>query len=1013
MNNSDKKLKVKRKMKNRIFKISTAMLFITLFVMSSYSLANIKGSITETEPLIADRIYTASNYIEGINLHPMRSNAIGVNMELIGGSVNLPFDLTTYNNLLGFQLVISNQRLWRDHAQRRFWDVSDGATMLLVFRGLTLDDAKEDAREIKLMMETLYGLSLHLVFGEWDNGDRLAVFVFQGHVSVGAYELFIDEFVSYVPNAGFGKGLTSSVLVNSPVKAMGIGLLHERFPIPGIGITTEWIPILSAAWIDPDGLIKDGTQVDMNLTNIMPSIGPIEGAAYATASVVTMKLPYVVDVLEIDPRTDNMYPHLKGYFEWVVKVNLPLLNWSLERSYDDIYVKYDFNLTDMQNYPQVIGEMSLDSTLPIDGSEDLVCSFTFENVDDTEPAYDIELAYGEFKNKDLDGFTALVNNPELTFNDAKEMYYNATSQILTDTVIPLGPPEIVKITGWFWNSTGTADWLRNNQIVLPEEFDNPEQFIYVEKEFLQLDEMDFTLENLTDANGTLTGYSTLKTTIPVLNPGENVTKKFAMRDLPTGNFNEYVAIENTTNDFSIILNATHSWEDLFIIMMQLFGSSLHIPEDQVTWTNWFPEPVIGSAFVYKDGDDKEYMGMTNGLVLQVYDDEAILVGKVSLDKDVYRFGDNTTFTLELTNIGNANATNVNYSFYHAFVTDDLELAYIEEIEDSDGVISIIEPLETVTRNYTVPARTHIGLHPVFAMFNYTTDEADDPTYDIFSACDHPAVLSSMDFGIVLPPLNKEQNQEPTYPTPEVEVTMDIIGYEENVTEIGDELLIRYTITNIGDEDTNIIFIQRFPIDEVSGTILLRPVNDADEVNVTVDGVPFTDYDIIWDPNNEPNDIGMPVAALADEIINWRGAHGIPLAVDETMVIEFAVEVNTAGEIYLPPAEIRYRSEYEIPETNAVNEERSTDTETAGSPAGLIAACDLPEEIASVLTPQVDQEDFAGQSSTNSWGSYSESLSLAIAELAGTGLNFLYIGIGVIAVTGVAILIYFTANGKRK
>lgn len=968
--------------------------------MSSYSLANIKGSTTETKPLITDRIYTASHYIEGINLHPMKSNAIGVNMELLGGSVNLPFDLTIYNNLLGFQLVVSNQRLWRDHAQRRFWDVSDGATMLLAFRGLALDDAKEDAREIKLMMETLYGISLHLVFGEWDNGDRIAVFVFQGYVSVGAYELFIDEFVSYVPNAGFGKGLTSSVLINSPVKAMGIGLLHERFPLPGIGTTTEWIPILSAAWIDPDGLIKDGTQIDMNLTNIMPSIGPIQGAAYATASVVTMKLPYVVDVLEINPRTDNMYPHLKGYFEWVVKVNIPLLNWSLERSYEDIHVKYDFNLTDLEHYPQVIGEMSISSDLPISEGDDLIYEFTFENVGD-EPAYDIELVYGEYDRNESLGIELPFAKPGLTFDDLKMMYYNTTDGLLTETA--LVGPEIFTIEGWFHNTT-LGDWVGNNQIFTGEEMDNLSNSIYEDETYLYLDYMDFTPVDLD--NETIT----LITTITELLPGDNVTKSFAIRNFPSDT--EYIYLPHEIDDSSIkVLNMT------VVDFLQTLGSTLHFPEDQAAWFNlWNPDPVFGSAFVYKDEDNKEFMGITNGLVMQLYDDEAVLVGKVTLDDDVYRFGENATFTLEITNIGDANATNVNYQFYHAFVTEDFDIPYVESIPRSEGVIDasvdgdgVIEPGETVVVQHEQPVRTHIGLHPVFAIFNYTSVEAVHPKYDIFSSVSHSAVFSSMDFGIVLPPLHKEQNQEPTYPTPEVEITMDVIGYEANVTTIGDELLIRYTITNVGDEDTNIIFVQRFPIDEVSGTMLLSPSTSADEVNVTVDGDIFTDYTIIWDPNPP---IGMPVAALADEF-NWRGAHGIPLAADETMVIEFTVEVNTEGEIYIPPAEIRYRSEFEIPETKAVNEERPIDTETASSPAGFIAACDLPEEIASVLTPQVNQEDLTGQSSTNSWGSYSESLSLAIAELAGIGLNFLYIGIGVIAVTGVAILIYFTANGKRK
>ena len=377
-------------MKSKTLKLSIALFVSLIFIMSSVSTAEIKSSTLETGSLAIQAIddpqtYNASRYVESINIHPMRSQAVGINMDLLGGTADLPFDLSALTNLVGLQLVVSNQRAWRQHSQRRFWDVPDGATMLLVFRGMTLQNARVAAFNTKSAIENIYGFNLHLIFGEWDNSNRVAMFVYHGQVSEGAYESFVDEYVQYVPNDGFGEGLTSSVLLDSPVTAMSIGVLHERFP--ALGLFTEWIPALSAAWIDPVGLVKTGTEVDMNLTNIMPSLSPIEGASYADASIVTMKLPYVVDVLEVNPRTDNMYPHLKGNFEWIVKMDLPLFNISIDHSYADIHVKYDFNLTNLQYYPQVIGEMTIASDLPILEGDDLMYNFTFENVGN-EPAYE-------------------------------------------------------------------------------------------------------------------------------------------------------------------------------------------------------------------------------------------------------------------------------------------------------------------------------------------------------------------------------------------------------------------------------------------------------------------------------------------------------------------------------------------------------------------------------------------------------------------------------------------------
>lgn len=983
-------------MKSKTLKLSIALFVSLIFIMSSVSTAELKSSSLETGSLAIQaiddpRTYNASRYVESINIHPMRSQAVGINMDLIGGNVNLPFDLSALTNLVGLQLVVSNQKAWRQHSQRRFWDVPDGATLLLVFRGLTLQNARVAAFNTKSALENIYGFNLHLIFGEWDNSKQVAMFVYHGQVSEGAYASFVDEYVSYVPNDGFGEGLTSSVLLESPITAMSIGVLHERFP--ALGLFTEWIPMLSAAWIDPDGLVKVGTEVDMDLSNIMPSFSPVEGASYADASIITMKLPYVVEVLEVVPRTDNMYPHLKGYFEWVVKMDLPLFNISIDHSYSDIHVKYDFNLINLQYYPQVIGEMSIASNLPIMEGDDLMYNFTFENVGN-EPAYDIDVVYGEFLKNETLGVQLPYAKAGLTFDVNKIMYYDSNTDILSDTFAT--GPGIVTIEGWFFNTTA-SDWVGNNQVFTGEEMDKIDELILKNETYLELDSMDFTTFDLSDDK------IGLNATIPVLNPGENVTLSFAIRNFPSDT--EYIYIPIPTNLTNIqVVNMT------IVDYLQILGSTLHLPEDQLTWTHLFLEPVMGTAFVYEDADGTEFMGITNGLVIQFYDDEAVLVGKVTLDKDVYRFGENATFTLELTNVGDANATNVNYSFGHAFVTDEFTLSYINLIPGSEGVIPLIEPDETVVIQHEQPVTTNVGLHPVFAIFNYTSDEAAHPKYNIFGQVGHPAVISSMDFGIVLPPADKEDRQEATYPTPEVEVVMEVLGYIPEVTEVGDELLIRYNITNVGDENTNIIMLQRFPINEETNRMLLKPTTPADEVNITIDGVEVTDYSVTF--VNEVV-IGMPFAVLSEDV-DWRrgDVYGVPLAVNETLIVEFNVEVNSAGEVYLPPAEIRYRSEYELPETNAINEETNTASisDEATVPESFAVACGVENILETSILPNTDPIE-TGQSSTNSWGSYSDSLSLLFQS--GFNMSFIYIGAGVIAVTGVAVLIYFTANGKKR
>ncbi|NHJ87863.1 MAG: hypothetical protein FK734_20540 [Asgard group archaeon] len=1004
------------------------IIFSLLMVMSSISLANIKaGTVSEPTPVLTNAEYSSDYYAEGIAIYPFRNTAVGTHASFIGGTVELPFDLTSYTNLQAFSFVVSNQLLWRQFAPRRLWDVSDGATLLLVFRGV-VDNALDNGNEIKALIETAYNVSLTLVFGEWHNAEQITLLIFQGRMGSAQVNEFTGDFVNYVSDEGLGAGITESTLVSAPLKAMSISLYRGpvfraiipaevRLLYPFIGLSLAFVPVVEVGWINPTGLVKTDTIIEMNLTNIMPDLPVVEATSITDVAFVSMSLPYVVDVLVVDPETDNMYSHLKGQFDWAIRLNIPLWNINITNSYSDIYVKYDLNLTGLTQYPQVVGEMSVNTTELFGGGDDVIYSFTWENIG-TETAFDLNLAYGDFDLTQIDGMPFLVNNEDLTFYPSKVMYYNSTSEMLTDT--PVAGDDIVVVTGWFFNESSGL-WLLNNQIVTQEDIDNMDQIIYKEEYFLQLDPMDFDIEETYFDNGTSTGHGTLKATEADLAVGENITKQFAIRNIPHGTFTSYAVDDTTPNEIHVSIDNTVNWQDVVIVFLRLLGSSLHFPEDQPSLFNLRPEPVTGAAYFYNDADGKEYLGMTNGLVIQVYDDEAILIGKISLDKPFYRFNEEVTFTLELTNIGNVDATDISYQMFHGFVDEDYNLNYVQAIPDTIGYIDNIEAGETVVVNETTLANAEVGLHPVFAIFGYTSNETDDPNYNIFDACEHPAVLSSMDFGIVLPPLNKEGTTEPTYPTPEVEVTTEVIGYVENETKVGDTITLRVTIENVGDEPTNIIYIQRLP----------RRLNYVDNtLSITIDEAEVEDYTITYRPYQP--DITKPgfnpfmnIVMIFDSYENQQPV-GIPLGVNETLVIQadFKIarsntveytdwniidEINNRIGFYIPPAEVRYNSNYQMLRTTGINDETEAPEEDTSSVSSALSYSNT-FPVASINDEPIISDP---QATTNSWGSYSDSLSLVINELLGLKLNYLYIGIGTIAVTSVAIIIYFTANGKRK
>ncbi|MFW9922547.1 MAG: hypothetical protein ACFFDW_04570, partial [Candidatus Thorarchaeota archaeon] len=820
---------------------------------------------------------------------------------------------------------------------------------------------------------------------------------------------------TYVSDEGFGAGITESTLVDAPLKAVGFGLGRAR-GLEFLGFT-GMVPLVHAAWVDPTGLTKTDTIIDMNLTNIMPSFSSISGHDDSTLSIITMKLPYIVDVLAIDPPTNNSYAHLKGNFEWVVKVDFGIIQ--SEKIYDDIYVSYNLNISELRHYPQIQGELSLNSSLPLMGGSDIEYVFEWENVGD-ETAYDISLQYGGFNSETIEGMTFPINNPELTFYDAQTMYYDADAEMLYD--YNPGAGNIFTIEGWFYNETA-FDWLYNGESVLGEDLTNLNEYAYLNDTFLQLDPGDFSLIQLEDDSWTL------ESEISELASGENASKSFTIKNLPTGSWTIY---NYTLNESTKIIDAyivdTVNWDELIIFYLRMLGSSLHIPEDQVTYTNWFPTAVEGAPYYYFDENGKQFAGITNGLVIQLYDNEAVLVGKTTLDKDVYRFDEPVTMSLELTNIGDANATNVTFDFFHAFVNEQYELQYVDLIEGSHGVVPLIKPGETYIANYTTTATTNVGLHPVYAVFGYTSEEneidsRDDPAnipdiiietliaespgalllipaaYNnpIFNTTRHSRVVSSMDFGMVLPPLNKEGTTRPIYPTPEVEVSSEILGLT-NETRIGDTIILRTIITNVGDEATNIIYSQWLPTSQV------MPSANLEDYNITVNGIQITEFTAGF--INNPR-FGYGVGVIAQTVVGIRGVLGIPLGVNETMIIEAPLIVKGTGEVFIPPAEIRYNSRYNMTSTISIEDERSEDASTT-----IEAQTSKLAKIVFGTSFTIEEVPSAPITETNSWGSYSESLTLVIQSILGLNYSYIYIGVGLIAVTGVAVLIYFRGNGKK-
>ncbi|MFW9922094.1 MAG: hypothetical protein ACFFDW_02270, partial [Candidatus Thorarchaeota archaeon] len=150
-----------------IFTITISLVMIT----NSISVAELKGSVMESKVTISDTIYSSNRYVESIEIYPLKDTAVGVNTGFVGGTVEFPFDISSYNDLEYLSLIAANQRLWKLFSQRRFWDIPDGVTLQLAFTNIgteEFDDAVDDATEIKNMINTAYGFNLHLIIANYN-----------------------------------------------------------------------------------------------------------------------------------------------------------------------------------------------------------------------------------------------------------------------------------------------------------------------------------------------------------------------------------------------------------------------------------------------------------------------------------------------------------------------------------------------------------------------------------------------------------------------------------------------------------------------------------------------------------------------------------------------------------------------------------------------------------------------------------------------------------------------------
>ena len=358
------------------------------------------------------------------------------------------------------------------------------------------------------------------------------------------------------------------------------------------------------------------------------------------------------------------------------------------------------------------------------------------------------------------------------------------------------------------------------------------RLIYDEIEIFQIDWMDFyyvedELGEIGDV--TVRDQVLINTTIPYLAAGDNTTVSWAMYNIPslihtygmmgigfvdvgTG----YPAVQLTTSE--------QNGYNLMRLLFGIFDHPLFTFSRPLSyydlWSNtWLS---TGIRFRYEDLQDFEYFGFSNGINLQVADDEAVLNVNVALDDTGYQVGDPVEVTYTIENTGTIAAENVKVYLVHGRIGNDWQIVDPEIFWYDDVGQVLPGEINKYVGTANVYADSFLGIHPVYAIVEFDSDYGQTDPSDVEvdfgpglssifegAAQTHQVVLSNMAWAILKP---ATENREPAFPQPVLQIDVEAQIFIPD--DAPWELEITITITNVGDATTHITAYQYYNATEM-------------------------------------------------------------------------------------------------------------------------------------------------------------------------------------------------------
>lgn len=931
---------------------AVSVVLIAMMLMSQSGIINAMPQAPKS--ILADTLVGSDPFIEGLELIGAEDDSLIAQYYQWGGQKTFPLDPSNseFDNLDLLYIISSNQENWNDYWPRSIWEFRDGATVVFQFsQGLT--DSLDDAAAIIPALNTWMGTTLDVLFGVYDEISTKTTVFYWGYMSAENHSDFIvNEFYDVLNTGGYTNFITNEVISSAPVSVVATGIVKS---------TSTWVPLAVAGFILDNAIFKDGDLYNMSINDAFDYSGTIQPAPSSSISTIKFLLPYVATVYDSYPKTDNLYPELTGSFNWTLKVV-----GYIDNSYNDIYVTYSMASEEISTFPQITAEVDVNIT-SLHSPFDPKLNYTIEMTNTgNEVAKNVVFAWN-LGERPKPTYISVFDNDTYMFNESVEMWWNFTD----GTLVPEKPVFFARhvcIKGWFTYKNGVvvqpASDFNATENMYHMNLTNSLDIVYNNKSFFTFNYSSNLYETTLDnGNFALAGLMTQ------LNPMERETFWWSVSDLPAKD-DSYLALNppkfnNSGPDYNMTLteNSTfysiygNNLQDYLVKNQTASGIDLRFPSLNM---NFIP----GVMFRYEDNASREYFGWSNGLVIQLYDDEAILKTTVAVNATIYEMYEQAQINVTIENIGDAPATNVQVQGFHAQLGPNWELQHIKSFSGEES-IGTINPGESKTHIFIREVKTFIGIHPVGVVVDYSTEETEG--YDgVFNRTDIYNLSSNVIVSLVMPK-NETGGAEQEYPTPVVNVSVNWIDENGGTIANGDIIEIKTKITNLGTEATTIKAISYFPT-RMASIVMGTPYGDGNFKVTDISGNKITDYTMALSGAANHQEWPISFAVVA----------GIHLAPGATIFFHYKLNVTDADSLILPPVAVEYDSRYPMAGTSGVE----GNTQGGGS-SPLSAKLDLGIEI-SAEQPSLRLKIQASYSAS-AWTSYSSPLDVASSTSRTSGV----------------------------